>query len=136
MSDISALSHDYESSAKLAEDLNEAILIIKKARLHGTPDLPLDRRKTIASTVRNVRLQLDPEGQNLQEEFVPPEIASRLTERQGQQLAYFLEDLQKVEAALAEESSPLDEKAIEVLDEICDAADATASAVFRRMRRR
>ena len=39
MSDISALSHDYEASSRLAEELNDAILAIKRSRLRPRPGL-------------------------------------------------------------------------------------------------
>jgi hypothetical protein len=51
-------------------------------------------------------------------------------------MPYFLDDLSRTAKTLEDESMRVDEPVIRVLDEICDAADATASAVFRRMRRR
>ena len=51
MSDISALSHEYQTSAKLAEELNEAILILKKARLHRRSGLNQEQRHRLANTL-------------------------------------------------------------------------------------
>ena len=48
MSDVSALSHEYQASAKLAEELNDAILAIKKARLHSRSGLTRDQRQSLA----------------------------------------------------------------------------------------
>jgi hypothetical protein len=135
MSDISALSHEYETSAKL-EDLNEAILTIKKSRVHQSAGLTIDQRRALAITVEALWQQLDPDQGSSQEEFLPQEILARLHERNSQRMPYFLDDLSRTAKTLEDESMRVDEPVIRVLDEICDAADATASAVFRRMRRR
>jgi len=58
MSDISALSHDYEASAKLAEELNDAILVIKKSRVHHRVGLTVDQRKALAGTLGSLKQQL------------------------------------------------------------------------------
>jgi len=136
MSDISALSHEYETSAKLAEKLNEAILAIKKSRLHQRVGLTLDQRKALASTVESLRHQLAAGKGGAQSEFLPQEMVQRITERHRPRMAYFLDDLSRTVTALENDLAPLDDTIIQVLDEICDAADETASAVFRRMRRR
>ncbi len=136
MSDISALSHEYETSAKLAEELNEAILTIKKSRLHKQAGLNLDQRKSLASTVQSLRHQLEPGQGTGQSESLPQEMVERLWERHRPRMAYFLDDLSRTVSVLENDLVPLDDAIVRVLDEICDAADEAASAVFRRMRRR
>jgi len=136
MSEISALSHEYESSAKLAEELNEAILTIKKSRLHQRTGLSQDQRKTLASTVGRLRQQLEAGDVGAQGEFLPQEMVERVGERHRARMAYFLDDLNRTIDVLVNDLVPLDDSIVGVLDEICDAADETASAVFRRMRRR
>ncbi len=83
-------------------------------------------------------LDLVPEaGQGgAQSEFLPQEMVERLSERHRPRMAYFLDDLSRTVSVLGNDLVPLDDSIIGVLDEICDAADETASAVFRRMRRR
>ncbi len=136
MSDISTLSNEYEASAKLAEELNEAILAIKKARLHRRPGLTADQRKSLAKTVASLRQQVETDQDLGQSEFIPQEMVDRVRERNRPHMAYFLEDLLRTASALGSGSEPLDNDVMRTLDEICDAADETASAVFRRMRRR
>lgn len=136
MSDISALSHEYETSAKLAEELNEAILAIKRSRLHQRVGLGLDQRKSLAGTVGSLRQQLEAGQGSTQSEFLPQEMVERLCERHRPRMAYFLDDLSRTVSVLENDLVPLDDAIIRVLDEICDAADETASSVFRRMRRR
>jgi hypothetical protein len=67
--------------------------------------------------------------------LAPPEVLERLAERHANQLPYFLDDLKETVASL-HRGGVLAEKELSTLDEICHAADATASASFRRLRRR
>ena len=133
MSDISALSHEYEASAKLAEELNEAILAIKKARLHRQPGLTADQRKSLANTVEALRQQVEADQDLDRTEFIPQEMVDRVKERNRPHMAYFLDDLSRTVSVLEGGSEPLDDAVVQVLDVICDAADETASAVFRRL---
>lgn len=136
MSDISTLSHEYEASAKLAEELNEAILAIKKSRLHRRPGLTADQRKSLANTVESLRQQVEADRDMARTEFIPQEMVNRVRERNRPRMAYFLDDLSRTVSVLDAGTGPLDDTVVQTLDEICDAADETASAVFRRMRRR
>jgi hypothetical protein len=136
MSDISTLSHEYEASAKLAEELNEAILAIKKSRLHQQVGLTADQRKALANTVESLRQQMEADRGMARAEFIPQEMVDRVRERNRPRMAYFLDDLSRTVSVLDAGTGPLDDAVLRTLDEICDAADETASAVFRRMRRR
>jgi hypothetical protein len=66
---------------------------------------------------------------------IPEDVLSRLEAKHRAQLAWFLDDLRQTAAALQGEG-PLEPAQLETLDEVCDAADATASASFRRLWRR
>lgn len=135
MSDVSALSHEYQTSAKLAEELNDAIITIKKARLHQRSGLNPDQRRRLANTLGAVRSRLANE-QKTPEEVVPQEVVERLLGRHGSKMAYFLDDLTAATELLSGPSTPINDTVIHLLDEICDVADQTASSMFRRMRRR
>jgi hypothetical protein len=93
MSDISTLSHEYDASAKLAEELNEAVLAIKKARLHRRPGLTADQRKSLANTLQSLRQQVEADQVLGQSEFIPQEMVDRVRERNRPHMAYFLDDL-------------------------------------------
>ena len=133
MSDISALSHEYEASAKFAEELNEAILAIKKARLHRQPGLTTDQRRSLANTVEALRQQVQADQDLGRTEFIPQGMVDRVKERNRPHMAYFLDDLSRTVCVLEGGSEPLDDAVVQVLDVICDAADETASAVFGRL---
>jgi len=135
MSDISALSHDYESTARFAELVNTAVLALKKSLRHGRA-APPTREETLrlAEIVRAVKTQVEERVREVSPE-VPSEVVERLRTEHQSQLGYLIDDLTSAEKALAG-SVPLDADVVRVLDEICDAADASASAMFRRLRRR
>jgi hypothetical protein len=137
MSDISALSHDYEASSRLAEELNDAILAIKRSRLRPRPGLGIVERKALAKTLASLWRQMgrQSEDSSLEDEYIPREVAERLAKRNRAKLAYFLEDILRTSSVLQSETEAIDEVVIQTLDQICAAADATASSVFRRMRR-
>jgi hypothetical protein len=135
MSDVSALSHEYQTSAKLAEELNDAIIAIKKAKLHRRSSLDQNERRRLAVTLRAVRNRLAHDAKG-PEEIVPQEVVERLVGKHGAKMAYFLDDLTAATEALSAPSASISDTIIQLLDEICDAADQTASSMFRRLRRR
>jgi len=135
MSDVSALSHEYQTSAKLAEELNDAIIAIKKARLHRRSGLDRDERRRLANTLGAVRSRLANEAKG-PEETVPQELIERLVGKHGAKMAYFLDDLTAATEVLSGPCGPINDTIVQLLDEICDVADQTASAMFRRLRRR
>jgi hypothetical protein len=135
MSDVSALSHEYQASAKLAEELNEAILAIKKGRARRHPGLSSDQRRQLVVTLGAVKSRLGNEVK-APATVVPQELVERLIGRHATKMEYFLEDLSEASQALASPTAALSESVVKLLDEICDVADQTASSMFRRMRRR
>ncbi len=129
MSDISALSHDYEATSQFAEKVNTAVLNLKK-KLNGLqqqPDL-----ETLAGIVEAVQNQLTDSTPSA---AVPSEVVVRLRAEHQRQIGYLVDDLNSAQEALRGKF-PVDQNVIRILDAICDAADASASAVFRRLRRR
>ena len=133
MSDISALSHDYEASSKLAEELNDAILAIKRARIGPRPGLGVGERKALAKTLASLWRQMDrrSEESSADDEYIPQEVVERLAKRHRAKLAYFLEDIWRTSSVLESETLPIDNVVVQTLDQICAAADATASSVSR-----
>ena len=129
MSDISALSHDYEATSQFAERINSAVLLLKKSlrRSQGRPDMG-----DLANLVEDVKKQLLSAEHST---AVPTEIVERLSSEHQTQMSYLIEDLRSAEEALRGNAT-VDPAVIRVLDAICDAADASASAMFRRLRRR
>jgi len=94
-----------------------------------------EQRRRLADTLGAVRSRLA-NDEKAPGEVVPQEVVERLAGRHGSKMAYFLEDLSAAAALLSGATAPIDEKVVHLLDEICDVADQTASAMFRRLRRR
>jgi hypothetical protein len=129
MSDISALSHDYEANSQFAERINSAVLLLKKSLRHPQerPDMG-----DLANLVEAVKKQLSSTEHST---TVPTEVVERLSAEHQAQMSYLIEDLRTAEEALRG-NAIVNSAVIRVLDEICDAADASASSMFRRLRRR
>ena len=138
MSDTTTLSHEYETSASFAETVNQAVLKLKKARL-GRPDVSssevTDARSTMASLLDAVASSLGAPARAKTPVPVPNEVLERLVSKHTNRLSYFQDDLVQAAAAL-QKGTAIDDEALKVLEELSDAADATASASFRRLRRR
>jgi hypothetical protein len=129
MSDLSALSNDYEATSQFAETVNTAVLSLKKSLHQPHPQL---QSEPLAAIVAAVREQLTSSAPSA---AIPSEVVERLSTEHKSDFNYLVEDLHTAEVALRGEA-PIDLRVIGVLDTICDAADASASAMFRRLRRR
>ena len=66
---------------------------------------------------------------------IPEDVLARLEEKQRGNMEYFLDDLAKLEESLSKRSE-LRSSDIELLDTVCEVADASASATFRKLWRR
>ena len=142
MSDMTSLSHEYAAAADFAQEVNSAVVTIKKEQLGlGNPpalnnDSIQQKRQALAAVIVDLLHRLTASGKGKSLEIVVPEdVLSRLEAKHQSQMDYFVEDLRAVSEALAKRL-PLEARQVASLDEICDAADASASATFRRLRRR
>lgn len=147
MSDMSVLSHEYAASASFAEEVNDLVLKLKKARLkcEGASSIPAEQieqaRERLAAILRRVCAELGtPAGGEAplsaaEREAVPEEVLERLRTKHQSRLAHLLQDLDEGADALLSDAV-LDEGPTEVLDELCDVADRAASTAFRRLWRK
>lgn len=138
MSDTTTLSHEYETSASFAETVNQAVLKLKKARLGRRDVSPTEVTEactTMATLLDAVAASLGAAARSTKAVQVPSEVLERLVAKHTNRLRYFQDDLVQTAAAL-QQGTTIEDEALKVLEEISDAADATASASFRRLRRR
>lgn len=141
MSDMSSLSHEYASTTDFSRQINRAVLLLKKRYLQGEPEVPrLDdlknARHLAQQTVRALlhRLASEPIS-DLDEESLPEDVVLRIEERQRGNLNYFTQDLAELDQRFANDEA-LSADDLELLDAICEDADASASATFRKLWRR
>lgn len=136
---MTSLSSSYQETATFAKEFNGAVLVLKRQQLVPALPRPTDEeesraRQRLSAYLQSILAQLHKdEGQAA--EWVPDAIIARLTEKNQSKMAWLIQDLRKARRTLEEGGAP-SEQDFTALDEVCDAADATASASFRRLWRR
>lgn len=141
MSDMSSLSHEYAWTTDFSRQINRAVLLLKKRYLRGEskgsrPE-EWDRARFLAQqTVRALvhRLRSEP-ATGADDENLPEDVVLRIKERERGNLDYFTQDLAELNQRFAADG-PLGAEELTLLDSICEAADASASATFRKLWRR
>jgi hypothetical protein len=143
MSDMSSLSHEYASTTDFSHHVNHAVLLLKKRYLGNAVGLSEKEVSEAVELVSGIvghllqRLGVDVGRRDLnREEYVIPEdVLVRVEERQRGNREYFVDDLKRLDESLSS-GSDLSPAEIELLDAICEVADASASATFRKLWRR
>ena len=142
MSDMSSLSHEYASTTDFSHHVNQAVLILKKQHLGGAGgvgDKDFENAVTLVGGV--VRRLLESRGADVEASktqdavVIPEDVLMRIEEKQRGNLEYFMYDLTKLNESLSG-GSDLGPAELELLDSICEVADASASATFRKLWRR
>ncbi len=139
MSDTTALSHEYTTNADFAKQVNLALLTLKKAFM----ELPEGIARPEAAEVERARASLAMVLSALIARFdqgeaedalltFPEEVYRRVEAKRDSQIAWFIQDLKEARDTLRAGEAPQD-KHWQTLEEVADAADATASAAFRRL---
>lgn len=142
MSDLSIIAHDYELNAEFARKFNDAVLNLKRVyllRRAATPATQTEIEKSrseLRHLLESLVSALQDEGKSwtADQAQVPADVLDRLHKRLKGELPETVLELRRVAESLAK-GVPLDEAAFPSLDRVCEAADATASAAFRRLRR-
>lgn len=142
MSDLSIIAHDYELNAEFARKFNDAVLNLKRLYLlhrAATQDTEGEIEKSrneLRRLLDSLVLALQDEGKSwtADQAQVPADVLDRLHKRLKGELRETVRELRRVTESLAK-GAALDEAAFAALDRVCEAADATASAAFRRLRR-
>ena len=141
MSDMSSLSHEYASTTDFSRQMNEAVLFLKKQYMRGNAAAADAKqlaeagdlvRETVRALIR--RLKGGPSGDG-GTHVVPEDVLLRIEEKQRGNLEYFRQDLAQLERGLASRAA-LGRGELALLDSIGEAADASASATFRKLWRR
>jgi hypothetical protein len=142
MSDLSIIAHDYELNAEFARKFNDAVLNLKRLYLLRraiTPSAQAEIEKSrseLQHLLESLVLALQDEGKSwtADQAQVPADVLDRLHKRLKGELPETILELRRVTDSLAK-GAALDDAAFAPLDRVCEAADATASAAFRRLRR-
>ena len=142
MSELSIIAHDYALNADFARKFNDAVLILKRRYLLGrvgngeTEDTVRQARQDLKGLVGSLVAALHDEGKawSADQAQVPADLLERLRKRVKGALEETITELRGVVDDL-DKGIALREPAFKALDVVCEAADETASAAFRRLRR-
>ena len=142
MSELSIIAHDYSLNAEFAKRFNEAVLNLKRRYLlgrtskGGADDAIEKSREDIRRLVESLVAALDDAERSwtADQAQIPGDVLEALRRRLKGELPETTAELRRVAADLAR-GVALDEAAFTALDRVCEAADATASAAIRRLRR-
>ena len=142
MSDLSIIAHDYALNAEFARKFNEAVLNLKRRYLlkrvtTGEGEAAVEKaRDELRALLDSFVLVLEDEGKpwSADQAQIPADVVEALRKRVKGDLPETTVELRRVAGDLAKRSA-LDETEFAVLDRVCEAADATASAAFRRLPR-
>lgn len=139
MSDMSSLSHEYVSSAEFSRSLNAAVLLVKKHFTRGEPPYGDEEFQAalarLRSTVSALIARIDESACGQTDVTIPEDVFERIVEEHRGSLPHFQQDLRHVLVAL-EGKAGIQQNELEFLDGLCGAADASASATFRKLWRR
>ena len=141
MSDMSSLSHEYASTTDFSHHVNQAVLLLKKryiGRSDVDPEELAKASQLVSGIVRRLLVRMgrevaEPKAANAV--VIPEDVLIRLEEKERGNLEYFMDDLSKLNESISGDSG-LTPAEIELLDSICEVADASASATFRKLWRR
>jgi hypothetical protein len=142
MSELSIIAHDYALNAEYARKFNDAVLILKRRDLLGrvgkgeTEETVKQARAELKTLVGSLVAALEDEGKpwTADQAQVPADLLERLRKRLKGALEETVTELRGVVDGLTK-GETLRAPAFKALDVVCEAADETASAAFRRLRR-
>ena len=133
MSDLTNLSYQYQRRAEFAQQVNDAVLDLKRQTTTGPEKVDTNTVGFLTNTLAYLLRRLNedrPEG----EKVVPEEVVHDLSAHATDGDPYFKEDLAATLKALKHTSIGADHW--HTLEQLCTVADRAASASYRRLRRR
>lgn len=145
MSDISALSNQYDQLVDTSEKINNSVIVFKKQNLlkdvttkNKYPSLKIsDDEISEAVTLLLVFLtsvfDLPSDQREIKEEFMPVTVKDDYRARLRKNAAYFDEDLKKLQRHL-QERQPVTDSDIKVMDMLVTTLDTERNNLFRKLR--
>lgn len=133
MSDLTNLSYQYQRRAEFAQQVNDAVLNLKRQTTADPEKLDASTIEFLANALAYLICRLNedrPEG----EKVVPEEVVHDLSAHASDGDPYLKEDLAATLQALKHTSIEPDHW--HILEQLCSVADRAASASYRRLRRR
>lgn len=141
MSEMSSLSHEYASTSDFSRALNDAVLVLKRARIRPPSAEARPQVEDAVRRLRNILTHLlvrfgESEVQESALDFIIPEdVVSRIECDHSGAKTYFVADMKRLANSLTPNTG-VEDSDLRLLDSICTAADASAAATFRKLWRR
>jgi len=144
MSDPGVLSYEYKASSALAQRVNCALIILKKAYYGlpgGTEIAPEEIRESqatlrwVISALRHY-FEASPATSAAAPAQLPASLVARIVRAKRGVLPRYTRDLAETEQRLTRRYAELADYDLQVLDEVSQFADAEASDIFRKLWRR
>lgn len=143
MSDLSILSHVYKTNSDLLKKINDAVVVLKRARykLPGAESLSprqvLESQKLLSQFLDELLRDLSPSLSKEAEDFmIPSSLIERINEAKKGELEYYLSDLKLASDHLVHDLVCLTPKDLALLDELATITDAETSSIFRKLWRK
>lgn len=133
MSDLTHLLRQYQRRAEFAQQVNDAVLDLKRRTAAGPVDVGADTTEFLANALDYLIRRLD-EGRPDGAKVVPEEVVQDLSAHATEGSPYFKDDLAATLDAL--KHTRIGTGHWRTLEQICTVADRAASASYRRLRRR
>ena len=142
MSDLSIVAHDYALNADFARRFNNAVLTLKRFYLLGRRSSE-DSRRSVQSASADLQPLLKslvaalegPSSRSSEAQVkIPADVIESIRSRVKAEVPEVVAQLKSVIENLSS-GTPAQQTSFAALDRVCESADATASAAFRRLRR-
>jgi len=143
MSDVGVISHEYQTASELAKKLNDALIVIKKVhyRLASSKKLSDEEisqsRQLLTDILHKLMTAFSAKVQkevavSPGEVDLPSSLLQRIRIKQKPKIVYYLADLRKATEHLEKGIDHLTDEDLNLLDEMCAAADMQTATVFQK----
>jgi len=146
MSEISVLSHQYESLREATDRLNDAVILLKKDRLLGkrgsskkypnlaiSPDELNDARGFLIVFLKRVQAALKNGDDENMDTFIPGSLMEEYKKRILSNEPYLIRHLTEA-INLLENKKPVQDSHFRVFDNLLSALDVERTVVFKKLR--
>lgn len=143
MSDVGIISHEYQRSSELAKNINDALIVVKKAHYQLPSSSTLSEeeisrsqrflinvlRKLSEAFSAKARVNVTEPSSEID---LPGSLLQRIRTKQKPKLIYYLADLRKAAEHLKQGVDYLTSSDLSLLDDMCAAIDIQTATIFQK----
>lgn len=143
MSDVGIISHEYQRSSELAKNINDALIVVKKAHYQlpsssALSDKEISRsQQFLINVLRKLSETFSTKAQvNITEPpseiDLPGSLLQMIRTKQKPKFIYYLADLRKATEHLEQGIGHLTDNDLSLLDDMCAAIDIQTATIFQK----